>query len=50
MLEAEIDTHLGYEKHDTMNKKASNSRNGNGKKSIISEYGEQEIDRQGEFE
>ncbi|MGG3471611.1 IS256 family transposase [Neobacillus pocheonensis] len=54
MLEAEMDTHLGYEKHDTTNKKTSNSRNGKGKKSIISEYGEQEIqvprDRQGEFE
>ncbi len=43
MLEAEIDTHLDYEKHDTMKKKTSNSRNGKGKKSIISEYGEQEI-------
>ncbi len=36
MLEVEIDTHLGYEKHDTVNKKTSNSRNGKDKKSIIS--------------
>lgn len=54
MLEAEMDTHLGYEKHDVQNKQTSNSRNGKSKKKIISEYGEQEIvvprDRQGEFE
>lgn len=54
MLEAEMDTRLGYEKHDVKNKQTKNSRNGKGKKSIMSEYGEQEIqiprDRQGEFE
>jgi len=54
MLEAELDTHLGYEKHDVQNKQTTNSRNGKSKKTIISEYGEQEIevprDRQGEFE
>ena len=54
MLEAEMDTHLGYEKHDVKNKQIKNSRNGKSKKSIISEYGDQEIqiprDRQGEFE
>lgn len=54
MLEAELDTHLGYEKHDTANKKTTNSRNGKSRKSIVSEYGEQEIqvprDRQSEFE
>lgn len=54
MLEAELDTHLGYEKHDIQNKQTTNSRNGKSKKTIISEYGEQEIevprDRQGEFE
>ncbi|RUS45863.1 transposase, partial [Cohnella sp. AR92] len=26
MLEAEMDTHLGYEKHDMQNKQTSNSR------------------------
>src|ERR1700738_1122700 len=54
MLEAEMDTHLGYEKHDVQGKKTSNSRNGKSKKNVTSEYGEQEIsvprDRQGEFE
>jgi putative transposase len=54
MLEAELDTHLGYEKHDIQSKQTTNSRNGKSKKTIISEYGEHEIevprDRQGEFE
>jgi len=54
MLEAEMDTHLGYEKHDVQNKQTSNSRNGKSKKTITSEYGEQEIsvprDRLSEFE
>lgn len=54
MLEAEMDTHLGYEKHDVQNKQTPNSRNGKSKKKITSEYGEQEIvvprDRLGEFD
>ena len=54
MLEAELDTHLGYEKHDVQNKQTTNSRNGKSKKTIVSEYGEHKIevprDRQGEFE
>ncbi|MEK8130288.1 transposase [Paenibacillus filicis] len=54
MLEAEMDTHLGYQKHEVENKQTSNSRNGKSKKRVTSEYGEQEImvprDRQGEFE
>jgi putative transposase len=54
MLEAEMDTHLGYEKHDVQNKQTTNSRNGKSKKTITSEYGEQEIsvprDRLSEFE
>jgi putative transposase len=54
MLEAELDTYLGYEKHDIQKKQTTNSRNGKSKKTIISEYGEHEIevprDRQGEFE
>jgi putative transposase len=53
MLEGELDTHLGYDKHDTKNKQTTNSRNGKSKKTVVSEYGEQEIevprDRQGEF-
>ncbi|MGO4408417.1 transposase, partial [Bosea sp. RAF48] len=54
MLEAEIDMHLGYDKHDVKNKQTTNSRNGKSRKTVMSEYGEQEIavprDRQGEFE
>ncbi|GIO83262.1 IS256 family transposase [Paenibacillus faecis] len=54
MLEAELDHELGYEKHDIANKQTPNSRNGKSKKTITSEYGEQEIrvprDRNGEFE
>lgn len=54
MLEAELDTHLGYEKHEVKAKMTPNSRNGKSKKTVVSEYGEQEItvprDRLGEFE
>jgi putative transposase len=54
MLESEMDEHLGYEKHSTAGDKSGNSRNGYGKKTIISDYGESEIavprDRNGEFE
>ncbi|MFB9325646.1 IS256 family transposase, partial [Paenibacillus aurantiacus] len=54
MLEAELDTELGYEKHDVKSKTTSNSRNGKSKKTVTSEYGELEIavprDRNGEFE
>lgn len=53
MLEAEIDEHLGYEKSDKTGNKSGNSRNGYGKKKIISEWGESEIsvprDRNGSF-
>ena len=54
MLEAEMDTHLGYAKHDTKNKQTENSRNGHSKKTIDSELGEMTLevprDRQGEFD
>jgi putative transposase len=54
MLVAEMDTQLGYNKHETKDKISANSRNGKSKKTIRSEYGEQEIeiprDRQGEFD
>jgi transposase-like protein len=54
MLEAEMETHLGYAKHDAAAKATPNSRNGKSKKTVVSEYGEQEIsvprDRLGEFE
>ena len=54
MLEAEMDTHLGYTKHDTKNKQTENSRNGHSKKTVDSELGEMTMevprDRQGEFD
>jgi len=54
MLESEMDEHLGYEKHSPVGDLTGNSRNGYNKKTIISEYGESEIeiprDRNGEFE
>ena len=53
MLEAEMDEHLGYEKHSTEGDNSGNSRNGYNKKTIVSDYGESEIaiprDRNGEF-
>lgn len=54
MLEAELDDHLGYSKNSIIGNNSGNSRNGYGKKTIISDYGECEIavprDRNGEFE
>lgn len=54
MLEGEMDEHLGYEKNDVLGNNSGNSRNGYGKKTIISDYGDCEIsvprDRNGEFE
>ena len=54
MLEAEMEEHLGYEKNSAEGNNTGNSRNGYGKKTIISDYGECEIavprDRNGEFE
>ncbi|MGI6576895.1 MAG: IS256 family transposase [Eubacteriales bacterium] len=53
MLEAEMDEHLGYEKHNPQGDGSGNSRNGYNKKTIKSELGEAEIsiprDRNGEF-
>ena len=54
MLEAEMEEHLGYEKHSPEGNNSGNSRNGYSKKTIISDYGESEIaiprDRSAEFE
>ncbi|WP_206922180.1 IS256 family transposase, partial [Alicyclobacillus suci] len=54
MLEAELETHLGYAKHAVKDKMTDNSRNGHSHKSITSEYGEVDIsvprDRKGEFD
>lgn len=54
MLEAELDEHLGYEKNSVLGNNSGNSRNGYGKKTVKSEWGESEIsvprDRKGTFE
>jgi len=54
MLEAELEEHLGYEKNSIEGINSGNSRNGYGKKTVKSEWGESEIavprDRNGTFE
>src|SRR5690606_31755720 len=54
MLEAEMDTTLGYEKNNVESKSTTNRRNGHSKKTVRSEFGEAEIavprDRDGDFE
>nr|WP_067851100.1 transposase [Alicyclobacillus mali (ex Roth et al. 2021)] len=55
MLEAELDTHLGYTKYDAKHKDTDNARNGHGaKRTVQSELGDIDIalprDRKGEFE
>jgi putative transposase len=53
-LEAEMASHLGYEKHDPSEKASGNRRNGNSKKTMKGEFGEVEIttprDRDASFE
>jgi putative transposase len=54
-MEAELDTHLGYAKHEKKNKKTSNSRNGKlPGKTVKTEMGDIEIraprDREGTYE
>jgi putative transposase len=57
MLEAEMDEHLGYDKHSIEGNNSGNSgnsRNGYNRKTITGDYGEAEIvvprDRNGDFE
>lgn len=54
MLEGELDSHLGYQKHDKQSKSTSNSRNGYGEKTVKTEHGELSIkvprDRESSFE
>lgn len=54
IFEAEMDEHLGYEKHDPSGNNSGNSRNGYSKKGVKTRYGKSEIDiprdRNGEFE
>lgn len=53
-LEAEMDQHLGYAKHDTAGKNTGNSRNGKSRKTVRSIHGDIDIetprDRNGSFE
>jgi putative transposase len=43
LLEAEMDEHLGYSKHEELGDGSGNARNGYGKKTIKGEFGEAEI-------
>jgi putative transposase len=51
-LEAEMITHLGYEKHAPEDKKTGNSRDGRGTKTVQTDTGEIEVprDRTAEFD
>ena len=53
MLEAELDNHLGYEKHDYQNKTTTNSRNGKSRKTMKYNLGYFDLDvprdREGSF-
>src|SRR5215469_11701789 len=53
-LEAELTTHLGYEKNDPAGYGSGNSRNGKGRKTLKGEFGEMELetprDRNGSFD
>lgn len=53
-LHAELNEHLGYEKHDPAGHNSGNSRNGSGRKKLQGDFGELELetprDRQGTFE
>ena len=54
MLKAELDEHLGYEKHDQQPKETANRRNGTTPKTVHAHVGEIELniprDRKGSFE
>ncbi|OWZ82638.1 IS256 family transposase [Natranaerobius trueperi] len=54
MMEAEMDHHLGYEKHDVQGNNTGNSRNGTSSKQVKTKFGQSEIsiprDRNGEFD
>lgn len=54
IFEAEMDEHLGYDKHSPSGDHSGNSRNGYNKKTIKTKYGESTIeiprDRNGDFE
>jgi putative transposase len=43
-LDAEMDEHLGYEKHDPAGRNSGNSRNGTRSKTVLTEIGPVEIE------
>jgi putative transposase len=43
-LEAEMDEHLGYERHDVSGRGSGNSRNGTRTKTVLTKFGPMEID------
>ena len=53
-LDAEMDNHLGYSKHDPLGNNSGNSRNGRGKKTVVVDSDEIQLspprDRNGDFE
>jgi putative transposase len=53
-MEAELTTHLGYEKHDPVGYGSGNSRNGKSRKQLQGDFGEVQIevprDRRASFE
>lgn len=53
-LNAELDDHLGYSKHDSAGRGSGNSRNGTSRKRLKGQHGEVDIDaprdRTGSFE
>src|SRR5207247_6748391 len=53
LLEAEMDEHLGYDKHDPVGRNGGNSRNGRRGKTLLTEVGPVDItvprDRDGTF-
>jgi len=54
MLEGELSSHLGYEKHSVEGNNSGNNRNGHSKKTVKTNHGEIEVsiprDRNSEFE
>ena len=43
-LEAEMESHFGYAKHDSSGKNSGNSRNGKSRKSVRSDHGDIDLE------
>lgn len=54
MLEAELDNHLGYNKHSTLGNNSGNNRNGHSKKDLKTSFGTEKLsvprDRNGTYD